>query len=93
MIRAYVERRMDCKQGKGRNKINPNYWVNGNETIDEVKAEIKAIHASGEEIAPGYMPIIKVSLYDGDAYHQWCRNGGDMPAPLLVLNQDEVAAL
>lgn len=77
MIRIEITRRIDAKQGRGRNRISP-VIVSHEPTADEALARIAAIRDAGEALAPGYMPILGASLYDGDAFLAWVKAGGDL---------------
>jgi len=94
MVRIEITRRLDCKQGKGRNRINPTTIIH-EATEAEAVAEIRALRIAGDEIAPGYMPIIEAHFYDFDAFAAWVKNGGSRnpPRPFRTLSADEIASL
>ena len=94
MIRIEFTRRMDCKQGKGRNRVNPNGTFNESTEADAIAA-LRASRDASEEIAPGYMPMIEARLYDFDIFMAWVKNGNsnNPPKPFRVLSAEELASL
>jgi len=92
MIRIEITRRLDCKTGKGRNRVNPT-TVTHEPTVEEALAHVRAMRIASEEIAPGYMPMLEVRLYDNDAFLRWVAKGGPEPRPFRTLTTDEIAAL
>lgn len=94
MIRMEITRRLDCKQGKGRTRVNPTS-VSHEPTEAEAIDFIRATRDAGNRIAPGYMPIIEVRLYENDRYLSELRTckGSDYPKPFRTLTAEEIAAL
>lgn len=68
MIRIEIIRRIDCNQGKGRNRVNP-VSVFFAETVAEAIEDIRATARAAQEIAPGYMPMTDVLFYDREAFN------------------------
>lgn len=92
MIRVEYTRRIDCNPGRGKSRVSNTGTYNCTNGA-EALVEIARSRDASEEIAPGYMPMIEIRLYDLEPYLAWVRSGGEMPKPLRVLNAAEIAAL
>jgi hypothetical protein len=94
MIRIEIMRRLDCKQGRRRNRIDPRLIIHEENEAAAI-AEIKALRIAGEEIAPGYMPMLEARLFDRDAFQAWVKSGDSKtpPKPFRTLSAAEIEAL
>lgn len=64
MIRLEIERHILLKQGRGRNRINPNSIIHV-EDMAEAREEIEAFR---ENACPETMPFKEARIYDYDAF-------------------------
>lgn len=90
MIRYHAVREISAhlKKARGRNRVSPisvGFEGTTAEAIDFCVATAKA----GEEMAPGYMPLIRIELFDKDAFSADPLNA----KPLRTVEGEELEAL
>jgi hypothetical protein len=78
MFRIEIKRRIDCKQGKGRNHVNPNFVIYEPTLQDAYNTIVRLRNAGEEVVTPDYFPLsmLEARLRDhATIFADWVQNG------------------